>query len=46
MQLDEDEDDEDDNEEAIEASTQRATRVIVEKNSKNTQNVCMTFIYS
>lgn len=46
MQLDEDEDDEDDNEEAIEASTQRATRVIAEKNSKYTQNVCMTSIYS
>ncbi|KAF8423781.1 P-loop containing nucleoside triphosphate hydrolase protein [Tirmania nivea] len=42
MQFDEDEDDEDYNEEAIEASTQRATRVIVEKNSKSTQNVCIT----
>ncbi|KAF8436427.1 P-loop containing nucleoside triphosphate hydrolase protein [Terfezia claveryi] len=43
MQLDEDDNDEDDNEEAIEASTQRATRVIVEKNSKNTQNTPADF---
>ena len=42
-----DDEDEEDNEVAMEASTQRATRDIVEKNSRHTQNViCLNPVYA